>query len=153
MNDTNNISIINETKNRFIYTKDFERILEAFKNILKYKKPLHVDVLICDNKKIKKINKEYRNINKETDVLSFPFLFNDLSNQIGFNFLGEIILSYEKIALQAKEFNHSIKREICFLFTHGLVHLSGRDHKKSKEEEIEFNKIVYKIMEIVKITR
>ena len=61
-------------------------------------------------------------------------------------------LSYEKIEQQAEEFNHSIKREFCFLFTHGLVHLLGLDHK-TKEDEEKFNNIVYDVINAEKIYR
>lgn len=149
----NIISIEIDDNYDFEFEKEFKRILKTFGKILNYSNNLKVDILITNNKNIKKISKEYRGIDKETDVLSFPFQFDEFSNQIGINFLGEIILSYEKIEEQAKEFNHSLKREFCYLFAHGLVHLSGRDHKKSEEEEIEFNNIVYQIMEKEKINR
>lgn len=148
----NIISIEIDDNYDFKFEKEFKRILKTFGKILNYSNNLKVDVLITNNKNIKKISKEYRDIDKETDVLSFPFQFDEFSNQIGINFLGEIILSYEKIEQQAIEFNHSLKREFCYLFTHGLVHLSGRDHKKN-EEETEFNNIVYQIMEKEKINR
>lgn len=149
----NELSIKNNSKHKFLFRKDFNNILECFVNIFKYKHPIKVDVLITTNEEIRQISKEYRNINKETDVLSFPFEFKNLSSQLGFIFLGEIILSYEKIKSQANKFNHSIRREICYLFAHGLVHLSGRDHKKSKQDEKEFNSLVELIMNKLEIFR
>ena len=150
----NILSIEKDVKYNFKFKKQFQEILDVFANILNYKINLKVDVLITDNKGIKIISNDYRNIDKETDVLSFPFNFdNQTIETLGFNFLGEIILSFEKIQEQAKKFNHSIKREFCFLFAHGLVHLSGRDHKKSEKEEEEFNSIVNEIIEKVKIFR
>lgn len=150
----NILSIEKDVKYNFKFKKQFQEILDVFANILNYKTNLKVDVLITDNKGIKIISNDYRNIDKETDVLSFPFNFDkETIKTLGFNFLGEIILSFEKIQEQAKKFNHSIKREFCFLFAHGLVHLTGRDHKKSEKEEEEFNSIVNKIIEKVKIFR
>ena len=150
----NILSIEKDVKYNFKFKKQFQEILDVFANILNYKINLKVDVLITDNKGIKIISNDYRNIDKETDVLSFPFNFDkETIKTLGFNFLGEIILSYEKIQEQAKKFNHSIKREFCFLFAHGLVHLSGRDHKKNKKEEEDFNSIVNEIIEKVKIFR
>lgn len=150
----NILSIEKDVKYNFKFKKQFQEILDVFANILNYKTNLKVDVLITDNKGIKIISNDYRNIDKETDVLSFPFNFDkETIKTLGFNFLGEIILSFEKIQEQAKKFNHSIKREFCFLFAHGLVHLSGRDHKKSEKEEKEFNSIVNEIIEKVKIFR
>ena len=150
----NILSIEKDVKYNFKFKKQFQEILDVFANILNYKINLKVDVLITDNKGIKIISNDYRNIDKEKDVLSFPFNFDkETIKTLGFNFLGEIILSYEKIQEQAKKFNHSIKREFCFLFAHGLVHLSGRDHKKNKKEEEDFNSIVNEIIEKVKIFR
>lgn len=149
----NVLSIEINDKYNFQFQHEFEEILNEFQKILAYSNNLKVDVLITNNNEIRKISKEYRDIDKETDVLSFPFQFEDFSQQIGMNFLGEIILSYEKIEKQALEFNHSIKREFCYLFAHGLVHLSGRDHKLSEEDEKEFNSIVNKIMDNLKIYR
>ena len=146
------LSITNKTNYKFMYKKSFEEVVNAFKKVLKLKNNIHVDVLITDNKGIQKISKQYRDIDKETDVLSFPFEFK-FENNIGINFLGEIVLYYEKIKEQSKKFNHSIKREFCYLFAHGLVHLTGRDHKKNEQEEQKFNKIVYEIMDEVKIFR
>lgn len=149
----NEVHILNNSRYIFRFKKEFNKILNAFANIMKYDKFIEVDVLITNNTEIKKISKDYRKINKETDILSFPSnLFKEAPflNPIP---LGEIILSYEKIKLQATKFNHSIKREICFLFAHGLVHLHGLDHKKSKLEEKEFNQIVYNIMDMVDIRR
>ncbi len=146
------LSIKIDNKYNFEFQKDFKKILKRFKKVMNLSKKICVDVLITDNKTIRKISKTYRNIDKETDVLSFPFVFDNFSYELGFNFLGEIVLSYEKIENQAKEFNHSLKREFCFLFTHGLVHLLGLDHK-SKEDEIKFNNIVYEVINAEKIYR
>lgn len=136
----------------FAFEKDFKKILKRLQKVMSLPKKVCVDILITDNKTIKKISKNYRNIDKETDVLSFPFVFDSFSYELGFNFLGEIVLSYEKIAEQAEEFNHSLKREFCFLFTHGLVHLLGLDHKTPEDEE-KFNNIVYEVINAEKIYR
>ena len=136
----------------FKFQKDFKKILKRFKKVMGLPKKICVDVLVTNNKTIRKISKSYRNIDKETDVLSFPFVFDSFSSELGFNFLGEIVLSYEKIEQQAEEFNHSIKREFCFLFTHGLVHLLRLDHK-TKEDEEKFNNIVYYVINAEKIYR
>lgn len=141
-------------KYKFIFEKEFNKILDTFHQIMKYDFNIEVDVLITDNEEIKQISKEYRNIDKETDVLSFPFDMNFLmDSSINKIHLGEIILSFEKIEKQARDFNHSLKREFCYLFAHALVHLSGRDHKENEKVEKEFNDIVYNIMEIVDIKR
>ena len=135
----------------FKFKKDFCNVLNAFAKIFNYQKQLIVDVLITNDLAMQAISKSSRQIDKTTDVLSFPFAFND--QNLPFVHLGEIILSYQQIQKQAKAFNHSIRREFCFLFAHGLVHLHGLDHKQSLEQEANFNQFVYNIMEMVKIRR
>jgi len=92
---------------------------------------LGFDVLICDNDTIREINKEYRNKDTETDVISFA-LFADspesrivIDNQIH---LGQIIISAQKTFSQAKENNKTFKDELYFLLSHGILHLFGFDH-------------------------
>ena len=146
------VHFLNIEENRN-YSKQIAKIIkECFKQEKFLDKNLYVNVILTTPEDIRKFNKEYRNIDKETDVLSFPFVFDSFSSELGFNFLGEIVLSYEKIEQQAEEFNHSIKREFCFLFTHGLVHLLVLDHK-TKEDEEKFNNIVYDVINAEKIYR
>lgn len=100
------------------------------------------DITIVDNKKIHEINKEYRGVDRPTDVISFAFL--DDKNEVpaidGSPIcLGEIIISYEKAEEQAKEYGHSLLREMSFLFVHGLLHLLGYDHMKKEDEIKMFN--------------
>jgi probable rRNA maturation factor len=135
----NNINIFYEIK----YRIDFD-----LKDLLEYAlKKLNIDnvefnVIFIDNNKIKEINKEYRNIDKETDVISFAFEDIDKSMFEGKRLLGDIYISYEKSKEQAIEYNHSLKREISFLSIHGLLHLLGYDHM-IKEEEI----VMFKLQE------
>ncbi|MGL4183711.1 MAG: rRNA maturation RNase YbeY [Metamycoplasmataceae bacterium] len=150
---SNDINFLIEDDYVFLFKSDFENIFNVFKKHYPEHKNSYVDVMITNNKKIKKISKDSRGINKETDILSFPFegfinFGDDVSKP-----LGEIILSYEKIQTQAGEFNHSLRREFCFLFTHGLIHLLGYDHKSNLEEEKEFNKKVYNIIDELSIKR
>ena len=84
-----------------------------------------VSVALVDDKQIKKINKQFRNIDQPTDVLSFP-----MDREIW----GDIVISLDKTRDQAKEYGHSFKREIGFLFTHGVLHLLGYNHKQSEEK-------------------
>ncbi|MBR3145012.1 MAG: rRNA maturation RNase YbeY [Clostridia bacterium] len=99
-----------------------------------------VDITVVDNSEIKEINKENRNIDKETDVLSFPLSFNgdyetDYSN--GSYLLGDIVISAEKAVEQANTYGHSVSREFAFLTVHSMLHLLGYDHVNNKEEEKE----------------
>lgn len=97
-----------------------------------------VELVFVDNLEIKQINKETRNIDKITDVLSFEFI-----NEINFNhFFGSIVINLELCNEKAKEFGNSIEDEITLMFIHGLLHTIGYDHEKdsgqmrNKEEEI-----------------
>ena len=101
-----------------------------------------VSVSFIDNEKIHKINKEYRKIDRPTDVISFAFLDNeDREKEYASGMpviLGDIYISLDKADEQAKEYGHSMKRELCFLFVHGLLHLLGYDHMTKEDEEIMF---------------
>ena len=89
---------------------------------------------LVDNKKIHELNKQYRGVDRPTDVLSFALEDNE-HIKLPIRQLGDVIVSIDKMREQAKEFNHSEKRELSFLVCHGLLHLLGYDHTKSKEEE------------------
>ena len=90
-----------------------------------------VSVTFTDNEGIRAINREYRQIDASTDVLSFP-LFEEAE---GTRMLGDIVLSLEKCRAQAEEFGHSFERECAFLTVHSTLHLLGYDHVNSEEEE------------------
>ena len=106
-----------------------------------------VNVKICNREEIQNLNKKFRNIDKETDVLSFPnlnfvdkkidnkALSEELDQETGLVSLGDIVICKEIAKSQAKEYGHSYKRELCFLALHGLLHLIGYDHEIKEEEE------------------
>lgn len=98
-----------------------------------------VSVRFVDNEQIRELNKEYRNIDKETDVLSFPLGDNgvyDINHDMGAKLLGDIVISMEKAVEQAKLFNHPLQREIGFLTVHSMLHLLGYDHEAGGMEEV-----------------
>lgn len=98
-----------------------------------------VSVRFVDNEQIRELNKEYRNIDKETDVLSFPLGDNgvyDINHDTGSKLLGDIVISMEKAVEQAKLFNHPLQREIGFLTVHSMLHLLGYDHEAGGMEEV-----------------
>ena len=95
------------------------------------KHKFEVNLTICDNEYIRDINREYRGIDKETDVLSFPMM--DFDTPEITVILGDIIISYEKAVSQAEEYGHSLKRELCFLCCHSALHLLGYDHETEDE--------------------
>ncbi len=97
------------------------------------------EITFCDNDFIRKINKEYRNIDRETDVISFAFEDNGKIMYNKERLLGEIYISIPKMQQQAKEYGHSEKRELSFLAVHGMLHLLGYDHMQKEDEEVMFN--------------
>ncbi len=99
-----------------------------------------LDVIIVDNEYIHKINKEYRGVDRPTDVISFA-LEDEPDIKLDHRILGDIYISIDKAREQANEYGHSLKRELCFLTVHGVLHLLGYDHMKSKkDEEVMFGK-------------
>ena len=95
------------------------------------------NVIIVDNDYIHRLNKEYRGIDRETDVISFA-LEDDKTFNLDIRVLGDIYISIDKAKSQSMEYNHSLQRELCFLAVHGMLHLLGYDHMKKEEEEVMF---------------
>ena len=98
------------------------------------KNDYYLSLLIADNKIIKQINKEYRNKDTETDVISFAY--NETENIGGLNVLGDIIISLEKVKNQSKEYGHSEEREFYYVLTHGILHILGYDHIEEEDKKI-----------------
>lgn len=98
------------------------------------------NIIFIDNKEIRKINREYRNVDRETDVISFALEDNMDVVYEDFRLLGDIYISYEKAIEQAELYNHSVKREVFFLATHGILHLLGYDHMEEDDEKVMFGK-------------
>ena len=120
---------------------------------------LYITVTFTNPENIRKINKQYRNIDKATDVLSFPLyekqeLDKKIEQQefLHEDVLGDVVISIEKVEEQAKEYGHSFERELSYMLVHGFYHLMGYDHieeedkKKMREKEEE-------ILDILKISR
>ncbi len=104
---------------------------------------LYINVILTTSKKIKEFNKQYRNIDKETDVLSFPmFQKNELGEKIknrefiNMDILGDMIISIERVEQQAKEYGHSFERELAYMVVHSFYHLIGYDHIDEKDKVI-----------------
>ena len=98
------------------------------------------NIIIVDNERIHEINREYRNVDRETDVISFAMEDNMDVEYVDFRLLGDIYISIDKVKTQAEDYGHSTVREICFLVTHGVLHLLGYDHMEEDDEVIMFNK-------------
>lgn len=118
-------------------------VRHAILETLKYEghyKITEVSVTFTDNEKIHALNKQYRNVDRPTDVLSFPLL--DLDGD-GDEFmppeletmLGDIVISLEKAREQSEEYGHSFEREVAFLTVHSMLHLLGYDHEKSEADD------------------
>lgn len=127
--------------------------LETIK-VLKINNNILVNVATISKSQIKKLNNQYRNVNKVTDVLSFPMI--DDINQIeqesdyftGLCNVGDIYINLAQAKEQALQYGHSLKREFCFLALHGFLHLLGYDHIKQEDEKVMFslqNKILNKV--------
>ena len=103
---------------------------------------LYLNIILTDSKNIKDINKKYRNIDKETDVLSFPmFEKNELETIIKEKMLvrevlGDIVISIPKVEEQAIEYGHSFERELAYMIVHGFYHIMGYDHIKEEDKVI-----------------
>lgn len=121
--------------------------LETVKEVLEYalkKENLNnheFNVIIVDNNYIHELNKNYRNIDRETDVITFALEDDDKVISEGDTILlGDIYISLDKAKSQALEYGHSFLREICFLAVHGFYHLLGYDHQNEEEEKVMFAK-------------
>ena len=104
----------------------------------KVKHSVEVSVTFCDNKYIRSLNKEYRNKDKATDVLSFPmYTPDDIAAAPSEEelLLGDIVISLERAKTQAAELGNSFVREVAFLTIHSMLHLLGYDHERSVEDD------------------
>ncbi|MCP4969676.1 MAG: rRNA maturation RNase YbeY [Arcobacter sp.] len=116
---------------------DYEIDISSLEIILNDLTEKNIELIIVNNDEIKKLNEEHRNINKATDVLSFPLEF-DIPNMP----LGSVVISVDFVQDKAKEYNHSFENELKLLFIHGVLHLIGFDHEidngehRKKEEEL-----------------
>ena len=142
-------------------TKPFEDIVlkvaeETFK-IHNIEKEAEISVVFTDDEEIKEINKNFRNIDSSTDVLSFPqyefFEEGDISHiEDNVLILGDVIISLEHAKAQSVEFNHSLNREVGYLTAHSMLHLLGYDHMED-EEKSRMRKKEEQIMTNIKLTR
>ena len=98
------------------------------------------NVIIVDNEKIHEINKEYRGIDRPTDVISFALEDDKSFNRSDIRILGDIYISIDKVFEQADTYGHSFRRELSFLTVHGILHLLGYDHMIEEDEKIMFSK-------------
>ena len=120
---------------------------------------LYISVTLTNPENIRKLNNEYRNIDRETDVLSFPMFQKDEITQIISDesydvedVLGDIVISIERVKEQAQEYGHSFERELSYMLVHGFYHLMGYDHIK-EEDKAQMRPKEEKILQDLNITR
>ena len=148
--------VVNEENVEFKTDFDKVQIAEEVTGIILEKEgcpfECEVDILITDSEEVQEYNKEYRDIDKTTDVLSFPNLewevpsdfdnlnVEDLEMSVNpeteLTILGEICLNKDRIISQAEEYGHSVKREYAFLIAHSMLHLLGYDHMEEDEAKV-----------------
>ncbi|MBQ7499917.1 MAG: rRNA maturation RNase YbeY [Clostridia bacterium] len=97
-----------------------------------------ISVTLTDDEKIRELNRDFRDIDRATDVLSFP-LFDDVAEG-GHIPLGDIVISLERARVQSAEYGHSFEREVAFLCVHSMLHLLGYDHMNADEEKVMFSR-------------
>lgn len=129
----------------FPYKNKISKLFNVAQEVLKEDfSKVNVSINFIDEEEIKSLNKKFRNVNRVTDVLSFPNLDKkptqslkefDLDEE-GVLFLGDIVICKKVAYNQAKEYGHSKKREVCFLALHGLLHLLGYDHIEPEDEKL-----------------
>ena len=112
--------------------------------------PCGVSVVLTDDMEIRELNRDYRNKDCPTDVLSFP-LYDE--NGILDEELGDIVISLERAMEQAEEYGHSFEREVAFLTAHSMLHLLGYDHEDDDEEEEDMFNRQKKILDMLGIRR
>ena len=145
------IDIYNETN------EELDKELEIVHNVLIHGlNKLNIteaifNVIIVDNNYIHKLNKDYRNIDRETDVITFA-LEDDKTFNPDIRILGDVYISIDKAKSQSVEYGHSLLRELCFLAVHGMLHLLGYDHMK-KEDEVVMFKLHEEILDEMDIKR
>lgn len=143
------IQIDCETENRpeFDYESLIKKVIIATLDEEKCPYEAEVNVVLTDNEEIKRVNQEFREIDRPTDVLSFPMIDYEVPGEFDFLeerydcfhpesgelLLGDIMISVERAREQAAEYGHSLEREIAFLTAHSVLHLCGYDHMEEEE--------------------
>ena len=130
--------VINDTEREVVELDKLREYVTYVVGELKLEK-CEFNIIIIDNEKIQEINKEYRGIDRETDVISFALEDNMDIEYTDFRLLGDIYISIDRCYQQALEYGHSREREICFLATHGILHLLGYDHMTPEDEKEMFD--------------
>ena len=143
------MTLLIDNRTDFEITEEFEKLFnDVVKESLRYEEfdpECEVSLSIVSNDEIQEINKQFREIDAPTDVLSFPLLTFEEGEQADVNenneiMLGDIIISIDKAKAQAEEYGHGLKRELAFLTAHSMLHLMGYDHMEEEEQKAMFKK-------------
>lgn len=119
-------------------TKEYVNLIRSvFKHV---RDSREFNIIFVSNDEIQQINRDYRGLDKVTDVISFALMDNDLSNYNAEDELGDVFICVDRAKEQAVEYGHSLEREIGFLAVHGYLHLCGYDHMSEEDEKIMFAK-------------
>lgn len=143
-----------------------KKVIDAVTDYEECPYEIEVNLLLTMNDEIQEMNNEFREIDRATDVLSFPMVDYDLAGEFGFLeesieyfnpetgelILGDIVISKEKVIAQAEEYGHSVEREFAFLIAHSMLHLFGYDHME-EEERIVMETKQKEILEQLQILR
>ena len=143
------MTLLIDNRTDFEITEEFEKLFnDVVKESLRYEEfdpECEVSLSIVSNDEIQEINKQFREIDVPTDVLSFPLLTFEEGEQADVNenneiMLGDIIISIDKAKAQAEEYGHGLRRELAFLTAHSMLHLMGYDHMEEEEQKEMFKK-------------
>lgn len=143
--------IINNSKKKIKEIEKLNNYMNFVTKELSLEKAIF-NIIFVSNEEIHKINKEYRNVDRVTDVISFALEDNKDIDYKDFRLLGDIYIAIDVAYSQAEEYNHSREREVCFLATHGLLHLLGYDHMTEKDEKEMFG-LQEELLNAFEITR
>lgn len=133
------ITLINRTNADISeYEAFFEKIAESAEKILHLSGTYEISVTFVRSRTIHQINRDYRGIDRPTDVISFAINDEPELIETEEKDLGDLFINIDYAARQAREYGHSLRREMGFLFTHGMLHCLGYDHMKKEDEEVMF---------------
>ena len=127
------INIHNQTK--LDVPKEYEKLFQqCAETVFADSENLRDRANIVEEEEIQRLNRDYRKVDKVTDVLSFFLNDEDMAEQDGYIYLGDVILCAKQAQRQAKDYGHSLQREMMYLFVHALLHLKGYDHMQEAEK-------------------
>lgn len=147
------------------FEKDLNRVYDYVSQVVSFPKKVVINLTFVSKEEIRELNKTTRNIDKVTDVLTYPYVdlivgrklkISDYKESVdletGLLTIGDIYICLDRAKEQAEEYNHTLRREVCFLLCHGLLHIAGYDHIE-KEDEEKMTKKQEEIMTALNITR